>query len=229
MWRGLVCLQENEHVRISQHPCPHCDKTYSSGWDLKNHIKVVHGPDKVKCPDCKLCFAKKYNLREHVKTGVCNPTVAASYREQNKCAHCDRSFSSLRKHKVHMSNVHFSKKNIDLYEENLKEDRDWEKSVLTNFSPIKLTQDPEKTNILSKKEKSEKIQDNVFEIENIDNNDETEEETIEIHMETNQVFNIDSLIQEVSIDTMEEGEMIYKASIRSYITEQGETTVNGLD
>ena len=72
---------------------------------------------------------------------------------------------------------------------------------------------------MSNKKESVKIED----IDNI------EESAINIEMGLNQVFNIDSMIEEVSIDTLEEGEMIYKESIRSYITEQGEIPVNGLD
>ena len=231
MWRGIVYLQQNEHVGMSQHPCQHCEKTYSSGWDLKNHIKVVHGPDKLKCPDCNLCFAKKYNLREHVKTGVCNPTVAASYREQNSCPYCGRTFLARKSLKRHMSSVHPNKKNNDVCVDNLIEDRDWQQSVLTNFSHIKSRHFPEKTYNLYNEEKSDQNKGNVLEFEDIDNIDKVEEKTIEIDLGTNQVFNIDSMIEEVSIDTMEEGDVIENESIASYITEvnctEGDTAILG--
>ena len=93
--------QENEQILISPYLCQHCDKTYTSVWDLKNHIKVVHGPDKVKCPNCKQCFTRQYNLREHLKKRVCNPTVAAYNREWYKCSQCEKCFSQKKYLKIH--------------------------------------------------------------------------------------------------------------------------------
>ena len=235
MWSRMVKPQEI--VGSGPYLCQHCDKTYSSGWDLRNHIKVVHGPDKVKCPDCEKCFARQSNLREHLKTGVCNPTVAASYRQKYKCPHCEKCFSkrkSLSNHYcmfacrhvlrisvnklnktttticgfkyknqeeqiVHMSNVHPKEKKAVTYEDKAKEDRYWKDIVLNNFSPIKKTPVSEKHH--NKPNKKE-----IVKLEDIDN---IEESAINIEMGINQVLNIDSMIEEVSIDTMEEGEIIF--------------------
>ena len=105
---ALMKKELSMQQKTIQFVCHLCEKTYSHKWSLKNHIKVVHGPDKLQCLDCKKCFARKMTLREHMEMGVCNPTVAESYHEQHppckeyKCPHCHNCFSNcnqLRKHK----------------------------------------------------------------------------------------------------------------------------------
>ena len=241
--------QENEQILISPYLCQHCDKTYTSVWDLKNHIKVVHGPDKVKCPNCDKCFAKQCNLRNHLKTGVCNPTVAASYRQNYKCTHCEKCFSnrkSLSNHYcmfsckhvlriyvnkwnekttticgfkckdqeekiVHMSKVHPNKKNAGTYAKNVKEERYWEDIVLNNFSPIKKKSIHEKNHTMPIKNENVKFEamDNIEESVKFEDIDNIEESAINTDMGINHVYNIDSMIEEVSIDTMEEGDIIF--------------------
>ena len=337
MSSGMKTPQENEQVGIGSYPCQYCDKTYSYEWPLKNHIKVVHGPDKVKCPNCKQCFARPYNLREHLKSGVCNPTVAAYNLERYKCLHCETCYTQRKSLNRHMSNMHPIKENNDkqchaqchvqclvenvsndrdweesvltnlltnvaaynrewykcphcgkcfsqkkslkihnckfvckhvleigvnkfnketlticgfkykdqedknvhmskvhpkekksgtyVYAENVEEDKNWKENVFTSFSPIKETPVPEKKHNMSKKGKNVKIKKCLDNIEDVDNIDEIEENTFDIEMGKKKIFNIDSMIEEVAIDTMEEGEIIDEACISSYITEQGEIQI----
>ena len=95
--KALARQQENEQDRINQFACHLCTKNYSDRWALRNHIKVIHGPDKVQCPDCKKCFARKTNLREHQRE-VCNPTVEMSYR----CPNCEDCFINAKRLRHHI-------------------------------------------------------------------------------------------------------------------------------
>ena len=55
-------------TKKKKHPCPHCHKSYSSNFSLKQHIKDVHlGLKPFKCDDCGKSFSRKSSLKTHIK------------------------------------------------------------------------------------------------------------------------------------------------------------------
>ena len=55
-------------VGIDIQKCNSCDKSFSSGQFLKNHIKNVHEENKMfKCESCEKSYARSNHLRSHIR------------------------------------------------------------------------------------------------------------------------------------------------------------------
>ncbi|XP_052896927.1 zinc finger protein with KRAB and SCAN domains 8-like [Anopheles moucheti] len=90
-----------EHMRLhrieSQHPCPHCDRTFVQANNLKYHIRKHLGEKPYACKQCKKEFYCEAHLKSHMR--VHGPQGLF------QCSMCPKSFNqecNLKKHlRVH--------------------------------------------------------------------------------------------------------------------------------
>uniref|UniRef100_A0A3F2Z149 C2H2-type domain-containing protein n=1 Tax=Anopheles minimus TaxID=112268 RepID=A0A3F2Z149_9DIPT len=90
-----------EHMRLhrieSQHPCPHCDRTFVQANNLKYHIRKHLGVKPYACKQCKKEFYCEAHLKSHMR--VHGPQGLF------QCSMCPKSFNqecNLKKHlRVH--------------------------------------------------------------------------------------------------------------------------------
>ncbi|XP_035913555.1 zinc finger protein 691-like isoform X1 [Anopheles stephensi] len=90
-----------EHMRLhrieSQHPCPHCDRTFVQANNLKYHIRKHLGEKPFACKQCKKQFYCEAHLKSHMR--VHGPQGLF------QCTMCPKSFNqecNLKKHlRVH--------------------------------------------------------------------------------------------------------------------------------
>ncbi|XP_049299522.1 zinc finger protein 3 homolog [Anopheles funestus] len=90
-----------EHMRLhrieSQHPCPHCDRTFVQANNLKYHIRKHLGVKPYACKQCKKEFYCEAHLKSHMR--VHGPQGLF------QCSVCPKSFNqecNLKKHlRVH--------------------------------------------------------------------------------------------------------------------------------
>ena len=87
------------HEGIKKHECDQCQKCFSDGSSLKNHVKVHKGIKDHKCNNCGKSFARKGTLKAHIKM------VHEEIKDHN-CNFCEKSFATAGNLKTHVKTVH---------------------------------------------------------------------------------------------------------------------------
>ena len=94
-------------------PCPDCDQSFASQQGMKQHFRVVHGPEAPKgdesflCPHCAKAFSVKKSMQEH--SGVCaeNPDGKGPfYCRVPGCPSAEHPFSHMKNLNAHLPGVH---------------------------------------------------------------------------------------------------------------------------
>ena len=79
--------QDKEHTESSTN-CSICAKSFSTKYNLKNHIEAIHeGKKPHKCPICDKSTAEKGSLKKHIE-------LVHEGKKPHKCSICDYNFSN---------------------------------------------------------------------------------------------------------------------------------------
>lgn len=84
----ILLKHKKIHSGIKPHQCPHCDKCFSEGPNMRRHIRLIHQSDhvnRIQCSDCQKTFTSKSNLKQHV-----NAVHLQNF--QHKCTICKKGF-----------------------------------------------------------------------------------------------------------------------------------------
>ena len=84
----------------SKHKCYICFEEFKMTTKLTNHMKLVHGTNKIlKCDLCEKAFTVRQNLRDHVSS-------VHEGLKKYRCKICEQSFSFKSGVAIHMQQVH---------------------------------------------------------------------------------------------------------------------------
>uniref|UniRef100_S4RJ24 Zinc finger protein 236 n=1 Tax=Petromyzon marinus TaxID=7757 RepID=S4RJ24_PETMA len=82
--------------------CPECHQPCTSPMLLRQHLRLVHGEDRLHtCPLCSKSFKRATHLKEHMQTHEPGSSASRQKPRLYKCDHCDKSFakpSQLQRH-----------------------------------------------------------------------------------------------------------------------------------
>ena len=91
------------HKGIKEFQCDQCDKAYTSGTSLSQHVNVVHeGKKSFVCNECGHHFGRRGSLKVHI--------LIHSEELPFRCDHCFEGFKEKVKLKSHMSKIHLEKR-----------------------------------------------------------------------------------------------------------------------
>ena len=94
-------------------PCPDCDQSFASQQGMKQHFRVVHGPEAPEgdesflCPHCAKAFSVKKSMWEH--SGVCAENLDRKgpfFCRVPGCPSAKCPFSHMKNLNAHLSGVH---------------------------------------------------------------------------------------------------------------------------
>ena len=88
---------ENENKSFK---CSRCDKTFTTSFNMKKHIKTIHeGQRNYKCDSCGKSYKESGSLNFHIKT------IHEGQRKY-KCDSCEQPFNKLDSLKSHIKSLH---------------------------------------------------------------------------------------------------------------------------
>ena len=65
-------IHMKRHLGLFQYQCPYCDRSFSSGLNIKEHLRDKHtGIHGFYCVHCKVEMQNLYWLKEHLKHSSC--------------------------------------------------------------------------------------------------------------------------------------------------------------
>ncbi|XP_059047312.1 zinc finger protein 878-like [Achroia grisella] len=93
--------KDDDGIKTAFYNCEYCTNTFTSVYELKDHMKVGHEKEYCLCT-CNVCFNKffsKDTMSEHKKTCLPPPNV-------NSCSHCDKLFTDISSLQFHTRIFH---------------------------------------------------------------------------------------------------------------------------
>ncbi|XP_062620315.1 zinc finger protein 813-like [Saccostrea cucullata] len=82
-----------------EHPCPHCNKKFSSEFARKRHLDIHLNKVKLKCNFCGKEINRKDNFERHLKT----------CEKSKTCSHCAKCFKTSIQRRIHILKEHRDK------------------------------------------------------------------------------------------------------------------------